>query len=192
MTKRAVFIDRDGTLNEEVGYINHVSRLMLLPRAAEAVRKLNEAGVPAVVISNQAGVARGYFPEERVIEVNDRLKELLSEQGARLDGLYYCPHHPDGVESPYRRDCDCRKPKTGMIDLAARELDLDVAGSYMVGDRFGDIRLARAAGCKGVMVLTGYGRGAWEHDRDRADVYPDYVAVNLLDAVEWLIEDIYL
>ncbi|HOX29274.1 MAG TPA: HAD family hydrolase [bacterium] len=189
MSKRAVFMDRDGTISDEVGYINHVSRFRLLPRTAEAIVRLNSAGVAAVVITNQAGVARGYFPEERIIEVHERMKVLLDEAGARLDGVYYCPHHPRSGEPPYRADCDCRKPKTGLIDRAAAELDIDPGGSYVVGDKFSDVELAHRAGCKGVLVKTGYGRGEWEYNREKTKTVPDHVCEDLLDAVEWILSD---
>ena len=190
MAKRAVFIDRDGTLSEEVGYLNHASRFRLLPRSAAAIKMLNEAGVAAVVITNQAGVARGYFPEERILEVHQRMEELLAADGARLDGIYYCPHHPTAGEPPYRAECDCRKPRPGLLLRAAEELDLDIPGSYMIGDKFSDIELAREAGCKGILTLTGYGRGEWEYNRETACVKPDFIAEDLYDAVEWILKDI--
>jgi len=129
----AVFLDRDGTLNEEAGYLNHVDRLKLIDHAAEAVRLLNRRGLKTVVVTNQAGVARGYFPERHVPRLHERLRALLEEQGAELDAIYYCPHHPDVGEPPYRRDCDCRKPGLGMIYRAEKELSVDAGRSYMVG-----------------------------------------------------------
>jgi len=190
MPRRAVFIDRDGTLSEEVGYINHVSRFRMLPRSAEAIKKLNEAGVAAVVITNQAGVARGYFPEERILEVHRRMEELLAADGAKLDGIYYCPHHPTAGEPPYRADCDCRKPRPGLLLRAAGDLNLHIPSSYMIGDKFSDVELAQTAGCKGILVLTGYGRGEWEYLRENAAPAPDFVAEDLLDAVQWILKDI--
>ena len=190
MSKRAVFIDRDGTLREEIGYVNHASRFRLLPRSAAAIKRLNEVGIPAVLVTNQAGVARGYFPEERILEVHERMEELLADENARLEGIYYCPHHPSAGEPPYRAECDCRKPKPGLLLCAARDLDLDIPGSYMVGDKLSDVELARAAGCKGILVLTGYGRGEWEYNSETSGVTPDFVAEDLLDAVEWILKDI--
>ena len=187
---RAVFIDRDGTLSEEIGYVNHVSRFRLLPRSAEAIKKLNDAGIAAVIITNQAGVARGYFPEERILEVHKRMEELLADGGAKLDGIYYCPHHPSAGEPPYRADCDCRKPKPGLLLRAAKELDIDIKNSYMIGDKFSDVELAHNAGCKGILTLTGYGRGEWEYNREEAGMTPDFVAEDLLDAVEWILKEI--
>jgi D-glycero-D-manno-heptose 1,7-bisphosphate phosphatase len=185
ISRPAVFIDRDGTLTEEVGYVNHPSRLHLLPRAAEAIRRLNGAGVAAVVVTNQAGIARGYFSESVLHAVNDALVVQLGRAGARLDGLYACVHHPSEGEAPYRAQCECRKPKPGLLRRAAAELGLDLARSTMIGDKASDLVPARAVGAGAVLVLTGYGLGEWEYRRDRFEVQPDHVAGDLLDAVEW-------
>jgi D-glycero-D-manno-heptose 1,7-bisphosphate phosphatase len=181
--RRAVFIDRDGTISEEVGYVNHVSRYRVLPFAAEAVRTLNERGWLAVLVTNQAGVARGYFKEEMIGRVHSLLAEELARGGARLDAVYYCPHHPSVGEPPYRLDCDCRKPRPGLIRRAAAELGLDLAQCWMVGDRHSDTELARNAGVRSAFVLTGYGRGELEHQSDGWRHRPDLVAENLLEAV---------
>jgi D-glycero-D-manno-heptose 1,7-bisphosphate phosphatase len=183
----AVFIDRDGTLTEEVGYVNHPSRLRLLPRSAAAVRRLNEAGIAAVVATNQAGIARGYFSEEVMHAVHEQLVGQLKDAGAHLDGLYVCPHHPTEGVAPFRSDCDCRKPKPGLLLRAARDLDLDLSGSSMVGDKASDLSVARPVGARAILVLTGYGRGEWEYRRADFTVIPDHVADDLLDAVEWVI-----
>jgi D-glycero-D-manno-heptose 1,7-bisphosphate phosphatase len=180
---KAVFIDRDGTISEEVGYVNHPSRFRLLPHSAEAIRTLNQAGWLAVLVTNQAGVARGYFSENMIQEVHARLESELMQEGARLDGIYYCAHHPTVGELPYRLDCDCRKPKPGLIQRAASDLDIDLAQSWMVGDRFGDVELAHNAEIHSVLVLTGYGRGEWEHQRSSWSIQPEIVAENLLEAV---------
>jgi D-glycero-D-manno-heptose 1,7-bisphosphate phosphatase len=184
-SRPAVFIDRDGTLTEEVGYVNHPSRLQLLPRAAEAIRRLNTAGVAAVVVTNQAGIARGYFSEGVLHAVHDALRAQLASAGARLDGLYACVHHPSEGVAPYRADCDCRKPRPGLLQRAARDLGLDLARSTMVGDKASDLVPARAVGADAVLVLTGYGRGEWEYRREHFAVQPDHVAIDLFDAVEW-------
>jgi D-glycero-D-manno-heptose 1,7-bisphosphate phosphatase len=184
-SRPAVFIDRDGTLTEEVGYVNHPSRLRLLPRSAEAVRRLNAAGVAAVVVTNQAGIARGYFSEKLLDEVHDVLRAQLAAAGARLDGLYACVHHPSEGEPPYRARCDCRKPQPGLLVRAAAELGLDLTRSTMVGDKASDLVPARTVGAGAVLVLTGYGRGEWEYRRERFEADPDHVAGDLLDAVEW-------
>ena len=186
----AVFIDRDGTLTEEVGYVNHPSRLRLLPRSAEAIRRLNRAGVAAVVVTNQAGLARGYFTESILEAVNADLVAQLAHAGAHLDGLYWCPHHPtEGVE-PYRMLCDCRKPKPGLLIRAADELQLALPRSVMVGDKASDLAVAPKVGARSVLVLTGYGRGEWEYRRDHLEVAPDHVASDLLDAVDWALDTV--
>jgi len=183
----AVFIDRDGTLTEEVGYVNHPRRLRLLPRSAEAIRRLNQAGVAAVVVTNQAGVARGYFSEEVLHAVNRELVEQLKREGAHLDGLYVCPHHPTEGEPPFRARCDCRKPKPGLLQRAAADLGLDLGASTMVGDKASDLVPGATVGARSVLVLTGYGLGEWEFRRSTFPVAPDHVAGDLLDAVEWVL-----
>jgi D-glycero-D-manno-heptose 1,7-bisphosphate phosphatase len=184
-SRPAVFIDRDGTLTEEVGYVNHPSRLQLLPRAGEAIRRLNAAGVAAVVVTNQTGIARGYFSESVLHAVNESLRAQLARVGARLDGFYACLHQPSEGEAPYRAQCECRKPKPGLLLRAAEELGLDLARSTMVGDKASDLVAARTVGAGAVLVLTGYGRGEWEYRRERFEVQPDHVAADLLDAVDW-------
>ena len=181
-----MFIDRDGTLTDEVGYVNHPSRLRLLPRSAEAIRRLNAAGVPAVVVTNQAGIARGYFSQDVLTEVNEAVVAQLAQAGARLEGLYVCSHHPTEGEPPYRARCECRKPKPGLLTRAAADLGLDLARSTMVGDKASDLVPGRAVGAASVLVLTGYGRGEWEY-RETFEVKPDHVADDLLDAVEWIL-----
>jgi len=182
-----VFLDRDGTVCEEVGYVNHVSRCRLLPRSADAIRLLNEGGRRIAIVTNQAGVARGYFEESMILAVHERLRGLLDDAGARVDGIYYCPHHPTAGEPPYRSTCDCRKPLPGLVLRAARELGIDLTRSYMVGDSARDVQAAQAAGVTPVLVLTGYGRGEWEHQRHRFTVPPAHVAEDLLDAARWIL-----
>lgn len=183
MSRPAVFIDRDGTISEEIGYVNHPSRYRVYPYAAQAVRLLNEQQWLAVLVTNQAGVARGYFSEDMIGAVHQILIDELAAGGARLDALYYCPHHPSVGDEPYRLDCDCRKPKPGLIRRAAAELDIDLARSWMVGDRFSDMQLARNAGVRGAFILSGYGRGEFEYQRPAWAFEPDLVADDLLDAV---------
>jgi D-glycero-D-manno-heptose 1,7-bisphosphate phosphatase len=186
-SRPAVFIDRDGTLTEEVGYVNHPQRLRLLPRSAEAVRRLNAAGVPAVIVTNQAGVARGYFSEDVLRAVHDEMLAQLKQAGAHLDAVYVCPHHPTEGEPPFRLACDCRKPRPGLLQRAATDLGLDLGTSVVIGDRPTDLVVARSVGARGVLVLTGYGLGEWEYRRATFPVTPDHVAGDLLDAVTWLL-----
>lgn len=188
MKRRAVFMDRDGTISEEVGYVNHTARYRVFPYSAEAVRLLNESGWLAVLVTNQAGVARGYFTEEMIGSVHGVLASELEKGGARLDAIYYCAHHPSVGEPPYRFDCDCRKPKPGLITRAAAALEIDLEESWMVGDRYSDIELARNAGTRSAFVLSGYGRGEWEYQRPAWKHQPDIVAEDLLEAVRRIIE----
>ena len=181
-------MDRDGTISEEVGYINHPCRFRVFPYSAAAVKLLNENGWLAIVVTNQAGVARGYFPEGMVGAVHDLLTSELESEGAHLDAIYYCAHHPAVGEPPYRLDCDCRKPKPGLILKAAKEFDIDLAQSWMIGDRYSDIEFARNAGVKSALVLSGYGRGEWEHQRS-GQHQPDLISENLLEAVRQVVID---
>ena len=176
-----VFLDRDGTLAEEVGYLNHVSRFRMFPFVAGAVRRLNEAGIPVIVVTNQSGVGRGYFPESLVYEVHALMNRQLAEAGARIDAVYFCPHtSADG--------CVCRKPKTGMLERAAQEHGIDVKRSFVVGDRYGDIELARNAGARSVLVRTGYGEGELAWHAGSWAVGPDFVAETLAEATDWVLE----
>ena len=178
----AVFLDRDGTINEQMGYINHISRFKLLPRVADAIRMLNENNYLVVVVTNQSGPARGYFPIELVYEVNNYMKELLRKEGANIDAVYFCPHLPED-------GCNCRKPKTGMIEMACKDLDIDLSLSYVIGDMCDDIELAKNAGIKGIMVKTGYGMGEIEYRLPKRNLKPDYIADDLFSAVKWILEN---
>ena len=187
MKKPAVFIDRDGTISEEVGYVNHPSRFRLFPYSAEAIKKLNDAGWLAILVTNQAGVARGYFSEEIITEVHKILNNELALQHARLDAIFYCAHHPSVGEPPYRLDCDCRKPKAGLIKRASADFEIDLPNSWMVGDRYSDIELAHNAGLRSAFVLSGYGRGEWEYQRSAWQLQPDLISENLLEAVNSIV-----
>lgn len=173
-----------------MGYINHLSRFHILPRAAEAIRLLNKNGLKVVVATNQSGPARGYFPEGLIIEINNKMIDILKEQSAHLDGIYYCPHHREAVVPSYRVACDCRKPKAGLLKKAAQELAIDLSKSYVVGDRFLDIELAHNAGAKGILVLTGYGRGELMYQDNSNPIKPDFVAEDLWEAADWILQDI--
>jgi D-glycero-D-manno-heptose 1,7-bisphosphate phosphatase len=183
----AVFLDRDGTINEEMGYINHLDRFVLLPGAAAAIRRINQSGLKAVVLTNQSGAARGYFPVELIDLVHEKMVGLLREEGAFLNGIYTCIHAPAGQGGA--EGCSCRKPEIGLMEQAAGELKLDLARSYVVGDRFRDIEMARNAKSKAILVLTGYGKGELEFLGPRSRVQPDYVAEDLLEAVDWILAD---
>ena len=181
----AVFLDRDGTLNEDVGYVDRLERLRIYPWSVDAVRLLRRAGYAAVIVTNQDGVARGFVEEPFVEEIRRVIERRLAAVGERLDGHYACPHDPHARVRAYRRDCDCRKPRPGMIHQAARELDLDVGRSVVIGDKWSDIALARAAGARAVLVRTGYGRT--QELNPPADLRPDAVADTLMDATSWIL-----
>jgi D-glycero-D-manno-heptose 1,7-bisphosphate phosphatase len=183
--KRAVFLDRDGTVIEEVGYLNRLDRVTFFPWSVDAIRVLNEAGLLVVVVTNQAGVARGYFEEALVRDTHALIDRRLAAGRARVDAYYYCPHHPQGVVEALRQACECRKPKPGMIHQAAQDLDIDVPASFVVGDRWLDVEMARAAGTQAVLVRTGYGQN--EERRPDDQVTADYVADNLMDAASWIL-----
>ncbi|HET6461371.1 MAG TPA: HAD family hydrolase [Syntrophales bacterium] len=188
----AVFFDRDGTLNEEVGYVDSIDKLRLFANTAEAVRLINESGMKAVVITNQSGVARGYFTEEFVRTVHDHIQEILRGKGAFIDAFYYCPHHQTEGIGVYMQSCACRKPEAGMLIEASKELRIDLQRSYTVGDMLKDIQVAHAVGAKGILVKTGYGLNTIQKDLtpDSSEIcQPSYIAEDILDAVKWVIED---
>lgn len=185
----AVFMDRDGTINEEMGYINHIDRFVLLPGVGAAIRRINESGSKAVVVTNQSGAARGYFPMELIDQVHQKMKGLLREQGAFLDGVYTCTHGP--AEERTSGSCDCRKPGIALMKQAAMELKLDLQRSYVVGDRFKDIEMARNAGAKAILVLTGYGKGELEFFGASSKAQADFVAEDLGEAVDWILADFH-
>ncbi len=187
MMKRAVFLDRDGTLVEEVGYLDRLDRLSLFPWSIDAVRLLNRAGFPVVVVSNQAGVARGFFPESFVLEVQREIDGLVAAAGGRIDGWYYCPHHPDAPLPAYRQQCGCRKPRPGMIRQAEIDLAIDPSRSYVIGDRWLDVQLAHNVGARGILVRTGY--GATEERQPVDGTTPEAIVDNLVDAVSWILRN---
>ena len=192
----AIFLDRDGTINDEVGYLDRPEKLRMLPGAARAIRLINECGLKAIVVTNQSGVARGFFDEAMVAAIHLKMQEFLAAEGARIDHFYYCPHHPTDGAGSYLQECSCRKPAPGMLLRAAEELALSLNDSYIIGDTLKDIEAGGRIGVKGVLVQTGYGResAALLADSDRgttgaAICRPVYIAVNLEDAVRWIIAD---
>jgi D,D-heptose 1,7-bisphosphate phosphatase len=188
----AVFLDRDGTINEEVGYLDSLDKLKIIPGAYEAIRLINESGMKVVVISNQAGVARGLFTEDFVKITHEYLQIALRQEGAYIDKFYYCPHHPNEGIEPYRQVCNCRKPATGMLLQAARDLNIDLIRSYLVGDRFNDMEAGKKIGVRGILVKTGFGQGLLQDDGpDEAtpENKPDFIAADILEAVRWILKD---
>ena len=182
---RAVFLDRDGTMIEDVGYLDRLQRLKLFPYTVDAIRLLNRAGFKIVVVTSQAGIANGVITEAFVKEAHEEISRRAVEGGARIDAYYYCPHSTNAVVDAYRTDCDCRKPKPGMIHSAQRDLSLDLGASYVVGDRWRDIEMGQAAGASGILVETGYGRT--EASRRPANVEEVPVVANLIEATTWIL-----
>jgi D-glycero-D-manno-heptose 1,7-bisphosphate phosphatase len=199
----AVFLDRDGTVIEEAGYLDSLDRMHLFPWSVDALRLVARAGYRRVVVTNQGGIALGLFDRAFVEETHRALAALLDDAGAGIEGFYYCPHHPDrplpfdterqaddssGLDAAARTPpgCACRKPAPGLLQQAARDLGIDLSRSYAIGDRWGDVALARSAGLRGgILVRTGYGRSA--EQRPAPDLVPAYVADHLLDAVGWIL-----
>ena len=175
-----MFLDRDGTILDEVGYLNHPNRFRMLPGAAAAIARLNAAALPVVVVSNQSGIGRGYFPESVVTDVNGLMQKALEMGGAKLAGIYYCPH-----AAPV--DCDCRKPKTGMAVKAAQEHGIDLKRSFFVGDRHSDIELGHAVGGTSILVRSGYGEGEFAWHIVKWPRQPEHVAMDLAEAVDWIL-----
>jgi len=183
----AVFLDRDGTIIVEKDFLGDPAGIELLPRAVEAIKMLNEHGYIVISVSNQSGVARGYYGEDAVRAVNDRLLEMLKEKGAIVDEIYYCPHHPHADDPGYRQSCECRKPKTGMAKAAIEKYEIDLAASAMIGDRAADIQFGKNLGVPTVLVTTGYGHAEKERIEDDNLTPPDHIAGDLYEAVEWIL-----
>ena len=183
MSNQAVFLDRDGTLIEHYDYLTDASQVHLLPRTASALRLLKEHGYLLVLVTNQSAVARGMLTEETLFEIHDKLKEQLAEQGVYLDQIYYCPFHPEGVVEKYRRESEMRKPAPGMLKLAAKEMDIDLARSWAVGDDDRDIQAGEGAGCKTIQIDS-HTTSSFVH---RGQAKPDYRAVNLQEAANLIL-----
>jgi len=194
MGNRAVFLDRDGTIVEEIGFLSRVEDMVVYPFAAEALRTLSDAGFLNILTTNQSGVARGFFTEERLIEINQALVKELERQGARIDATYYCPHYPEATVARYKVVCECRKPAPGLILQAASQWNVALADSYMVGDRMADLEAGHRAGCRSVLVTTGYGRVtatrlAEEADsEDNSSLLAQLICENLLEAARWIVQ----
>jgi histidinol-phosphate phosphatase family protein len=176
MRKRAVFLDRDGTISRDVHYCCRVEDFEILPTVPQAIRLLNEYGFEVVVVTNQSGVARGYFTEETLLQIHQHMRQELAEYGAQVNAIYYCPHHPDDR-------CDCAKPGPGLLLRAAEELGIDLRSSFMIGDAVRDVEAGKTAGCRTVLIADGLGTG-----RELTDL-PDYIAADLLKAAEWIVDN---
>ena len=186
-TRPAVFLDRDGTINVDVKYLSRLEDLRFIPGAARAMARLRDGGYSPVVVTNQSAVARGLMTEADLEEIHRELRRQLRDAGAEVDGVYYCPHHPDYGRPPYRQVCVCRKPNPGLLRRAALELGLDLEASYMVGDSLTDLQAGWNAGCGVVLVLTGCGTET--HREADADILDriDYIAGDLSEAADWIV-----
>lgn len=185
MKTPALFLDRDGTINEEVDFLTNPDHLHLLPGVTDALRDAIKAGFKIFIITNQSGIARGLLSEERLKQIHASLLHQLESEHVTIDGIYYCPHHPDFGEPPYRKECNCRKPKPGMIEDAARAFDLDLSRSYVIGDRMIDIQTGNNIGIPSLLVLTGYGKEEWDLcKKNHATI--SYVAKDLPDAIRYI------
>jgi len=187
--QRALLLDRDGTICEESNYLDRPERLRLLPGSAEAIRLARSAGFLAVVVTNQSGIARGMFDESDLERIHARLAELLAHEGAELDGIYHCPHHPEAGRGPLRQVCDCRKPEPGLLLRAREELGIELDRSYAIGDRLRDLEAGWRVGARGILVLIGNGREEFGYHSRTGGPQPAYVASDLLDAVEWIVRE---
>lgn len=190
MKRPGLFVDRDGTINEEVDFLTNPDHLHILPGSVDALRAAMQMGFRIVVTTNQSGVARGLLTEQRLLDIHASLRHMLASNGVTLDAIYYCPHHPDFGEPPYRLDCDCRKPKPGMILQAARDLDIDLSRSFVVGDRMIDIQAGNALAIPSILVLSGYGQAEMELCR-RNGVPVSHVAADLHEAVEHIRQTVH-
>ena len=184
MANRAVFLDRDGTMAADVSYCRRPDDFELFPTTARAIRLLNEHSYKVIVITNQSGVARGYFTEDTLNRIHQKMRRRLSDEGARIDDIYYCPHHPDHGVYPYKQACECRKPHPGLLKRAHRELDIDLSRSFMIGDKATDIEAGKRAGTRTVFVLSGRGQAEQKKISDR----PDHIAPDLGQAVGWVLD----
>ena len=183
---RAVFLDRDGTLIQELGHIGHIKQVKFIKGVFTALRQLRGHGFKLVIISNQSGVARGIITRPQVEKINRYVLKNLFQRDISIDGIYYCPHHPKQGHNIYRRKCSCRKPAVGMVRNAQRKLNLSTRKNYVVGDKLTDVELAKKIRAKGILVLTGFGNEQLSRS-DNGTTKPDYVARNILQAARWII-----
>jgi D-glycero-D-manno-heptose 1,7-bisphosphate phosphatase len=180
---KAVFIDRDGCLIHELGYISKLKNVRFFKRSFAALKLLRDNGFKIIIVTNQSGVARGYFPESFVTEAHSYIAAQLKKKGLKIDAYYYCPHHRKAVMPEYLKDCDCRKPRQGMIKRGKKEFNLDLKKCFTMGDKLSDVKL----GHNGILVLTGFGR--WQRGEIRKEgVKPDYIAKDFYDGAKWIVK----
>ena len=182
----AVFLDRDGTLIEDRHYLSSITEISVLEGAPEAITLLNNADFAVVLATNQSAVGRGLLSLANLNSIHEELQHRLKTQGAQIDGVFFCPHHPTEATRAYRSNCTCRKPKPGMLEKAARQLALDLRKSFMIGDTLSDIKTGHTAGCRSILVKTGKGQREILRIKDNSEP-PDFIAENLTEAVDWLL-----
>ncbi len=188
MKKRAVFLDRDGTLNKDVGYPNSFAAIEVYPYSFDAIRKINRSGLLTVVVTNQSGIGRGLIEEKNLQDIHQQMRNLFLRNNARLDGIYYCPHYIASMDPQYRKDCSCRKPNPGMAIKAAEELNISLKNSYMVGDKIEDIQFGLNIEATPILLLTGHGYKALRNLSEEG-IQPAFVAQDLLEAADWILEN---
>jgi len=186
MKKRAIFLDRDGTINEDVGYPDNSGQIKIYPSSFEALAKINASGFLAVIITNQSGIGRGYLTEADLEEIHQKMKADFAGRGVYVDGIYFCPHYELSANPRYRKDCACRKPKPGLARRAAKDLGIDLAGSYFIGDKVEDVLFGLNIGARPVLVLTGFGVES-EKKLEEMNIRPAHIAPDLLAAVDWIL-----
>jgi len=187
MNDIGVFLDRDSTINEEVDFLSSSNDLRLIPGSADAIREANTLGFKVFIITNQSGIARGLLTEDQLTQIHQALLKKLQQHGASITAIYYCPHHPDNGEPPYRMNCDCRKPNTGLLSRAAKEYNVDLKKSFVIGDKMIDVQTGNNIGAKSILVLTGYGKEELDLCRQN-NVHIDHVTSDLHNAIQYVKE----
>lgn len=187
MKRKAVFIDRDGTINRDVGYPSSYAEIDIYPFSFEAIKRIKEAGLLAVIVTNQSGIGRGLIEEKSLQDIHNRMRLDFKRHKVTIDGLYYCPHYISSKRAKYRQDCSCRKPKPGMGQLAAKDLQIDTSSSYMIGDKVDDILFGINIKAASILVLTGFGQASLK-ELEAKGIQPAFVAKDLLDAANWIVE----
>ncbi len=187
MKKRAVFLDRDGTINQDVGYPNSYGMVKIFPYSFAAIRKLNKAGFLVIIVTNQSGIGRGFIEEKNLHNIHQKIHLAFAQKKAFIDGIYYCPHYERSEMPEYRKACSCRKPGTGMAQQAVRDFNIDTTKSYMIGDKIEDILFGMNIHASPILLLTGFGQKSLPELREKG-MEPAHVAKTLIDAVEWILE----
>ncbi|MBU0686752.1 MAG: HAD family hydrolase [Candidatus Margulisbacteria bacterium] len=185
---KAVFLDKDGTINEDVGYLDDPAKLTVFPYSAQAIKILNDAGFKVIIVSNQAGIARGILTEDIYQAIDKKTHKIILQDGGIIDASYYCPHHPEHGIHPYRTKCENRKPNPGMLKKGEKEFDLDLSKCYMIGDKISDIQAGHNAGVKTILVKTGYGKDHVNNPKLK-ELNPVFIGENLLEAAEWIVKN---